>query len=118
MTSFHRIGGDEAAAIGHAACIESAAYAGLPKPVPGVLDAYECWRIDVDGKPQGAVIFCGNEGHIGVRNAARRRWAGKAFYRFLAERVQERGVLKVKCGNPEALGFLRKLEKRGFLCVT
>lgn len=118
MTSFERCTSEEAATIGWMATMETPAYADLHGPNVAALDAYECWRIVFDGKSAGTVILKGNEIHMAVRKWAWKRWASRAFYRFMEKHVQERGVLRAHCGNPRAMPFIRQLEKRGFICVV
>lgn len=82
----------------------------------GRLGDFDCWTI-VKGEAIGVVICKGREAHIAVLPEHRKSWASKAFYRFMEELVRVRGVLQVRCGNPGAESFLKKLEKRGFLWV-
>jgi hypothetical protein len=79
------------------------------------LYAFDCYAIG--SPPVGAVIFRGNEGHIAVLKGHRKIWATKDFYRFMRRQVEQRGVIKVKCGNPDAMPFIQRLIDRGFVCL-
>lgn len=104
----------------HQACEETPVYRGkttLESAYQG-LAKFDCYGMYLSGTLIGGAIFRGVEGHIAVLAAYRNRWAGKAFYRFMRMQVMGRGVIQVRCGNPDALPFIKVLERRGFVCLN
>jgi hypothetical protein len=104
----------------HQACEETPAYRGKTTPESAYqgLGKFDCYGIYLAEKLIGGIIFRGDEGHIAVLADFRTRWAGKAFYRFMRMQVMGRGVIQVRCGNPDALPFIKVLERRGFVCLN
>jgi GNAT superfamily N-acetyltransferase len=103
----------------HQACEETHVYRGktsLQSALEG-LSRFDCYAIEKEGEQIGAVIFRGNEGHIAVLAKYRGAWAGRAFYRFMQEQVNKRGVIHARCGNPDALKFIQRLVNRGYVCL-
>jgi hypothetical protein len=103
----------------HQACEETAVYKGKTTLNSVLINLYrhDCFGIYVDGMVVGSVFFIGNEGHIAVIKEFHKCWATPKFYRFMQEQVRKRGVIKVKCGNPEAMPFIQRLVTRGYVCL-
>lgn len=104
----------------HTACEETPIYRGktsLQSILRKLID-WDVYAIRKNGELIGSVMFLGNEGHIAVLDKHRKAWCGKEFYRFMREQVEKRGVIQAICGNPDALRFIERLEKRGYVCLA
>jgi GNAT superfamily N-acetyltransferase len=114
---FRRCQPEEVYRVIHQACEETPVYSGKTslQSVLNGLSRFDCFAIE--SPLMGAVVFRGDEGHIAVLQKYRKSWAGKAFYKFMQDQVKARGVIRVKCGNPDALPFIKKLEQRGYVCL-